>query len=79
MNLNYKEFIIILYILVIQKLKSDRGFVNIDDGSQGGTHWTYFIIKNNKSFFFDSFGGQPDEFLLNQLPEPILYITNYKL
>ena len=24
---------------------SDRGFVNIDDGSQGGSHWTCFIRK----------------------------------
>ena len=24
------------------KKYSDRGFVNIDNGSQGGTHWTCF-------------------------------------
>ena len=47
-----------------------RGFVNIDNGSQGGTHWTCFIVKDNKSFYFDSFGGQPDKFLLYQLPKP---------
>ena len=47
---------------------SVKGFVNIDNGSQGGTHWTCFIVKDNKSFYFDSFGGQPDKFLLNQLP-----------
>ena len=45
---------------------SDKGFVNIDNGSQGGTHWTCFIEKDKKSFYFDSFGGQPDKFLLNQ-------------
>ena len=28
---------------------SDKGFVNINKGSQGGTHWTCFIIKDNKS------------------------------
>ena len=43
---------------------SDRGFVNIDNGSQGGTHWTCSIIKDNKSYYFDSFGGAPNEFLL---------------
>ena len=52
---------------------SDRGFVLIDNGSQGGTHWTCFIVKENKSYCFDSFGGQPDIFLLNQLPKPIIY------
>ena len=31
------------------KIYFDKGFVNIDDGSQGGTHWTCFIVKVNKS------------------------------
>ena len=25
---------------------SDKRFVNIDDGSRFGTHWTCFIVKN---------------------------------
>ena len=57
---------------------SDRGFVNIDNRSQGGTHWTCFIVKDNKSYYFDSFGGQPDKFLLKQLPKPIIY-HKYKI
>ena len=60
------------------KIYSDKGFVNIDNGSQGGSHWTVFIIKDNKSYYFDSFGGQPDKFLLNQIPKPIIY-HNYKI
>ena len=32
-----------------------------------------FLIKDNKSFYFHSFGGQPDRFLLNKLPKPIIY------
>ena len=60
------------------KVHSDKGFVNIDDGSQGGTHWTCFIVKDNKSYYFDSFGGQPDKFLLKQLPKPIID-HNYKI
>ena len=55
------------------KYYSDRGFVNIDNGSQGGTPWTCFIVEDNKSYYFDSFGGQPDIFLAKQLPEPIIY------
>ena len=57
------------------KIYSGRGFVDIDDGRLNGTHWTCFIVKDNKSFYFDSFGGQPDEFLLNQLSKPIKYHT----
>ena len=55
------------------KIYSDKGFINIDDGSMGGSHWNCFLIKDNKSFYFHSFGGQPDRFLLNQLPKPIIY------
>ena len=57
---------------------SDDRFVNIDNGSMGGTRLTSFILKDNKSYYFDSFGGQPDKFLVNQLPKPIIY-HNYKI
>ena len=39
----------------------------------GGSHWTCFIVKDNKSYYFDSFGGQSHKFLLNQLTKPIIY------
>ena len=55
------------------KIYSYRGFVNIDDGRLNGTHWTCFLVEDNKSFYFDSFGGTPDKFLLKQLPKPIFY------
>ena len=60
------------------KITTDRGFVNIDNGEQGGTHWTCFTVKDNRSFYFDSFGGSPDKFLLEQLPKPITY-HNFKI
>ena len=60
------------------KILSDRGFVNIDNGEQNGTHWTCFYIKDKKSYYFDSFGGSPDKFLLKQLPKPIIY-HNFKI
>ena len=77
MNQNYRMCIIILYTLEIQKYIQIKVFIKIEDGSQGGTHWTCFIVKDNKSIYFDSFGGQPDKFLLNQLPKPIIH-HNYK-
>ena len=60
------------------KIYSDKGFVNIDNGFLGGSHWVCFIIKDKKSYYFDSFGGNPDKFLLKQLPKPIIY-HNYKI
>ena len=39
----------------------------------GGTPWTCFIVKVKKSFYFDSFGVQPDKFLLKQLPKLIIF------
>ena len=58
------------------KLFSNKEIVNIGNESQGGTHWTCFIVKDNKSKYFDSFGVQPDKFLLNQLLKPIIYHKN---
>ena len=60
------------------KIYSDREFINIDIGSLGRTHWTCFIVKYNKSSYFDSFGAHPDKFLLRQIPKPIIY-HNYKI
>ena len=42
-----------------------------------GTHWTCFMVKDKKSYCFDSFRGQPDKFSLNQLPKIKIY-HNYK-
>ena len=33
------------------KIYSNKRFVNIDNGSQGGTHWCSFYVKNNNSFY----------------------------
>ena len=60
------------------KIYSDKGFINIGTYKNGGSHWCCFIIKDNKSYCFDSFGGPPDKFLLNQLSKPIIY-HNYKI
>ena len=53
-------------------------FVNIDNGEQGGTPWRCFHTKVNKSFYFDSFSGPSDKFLLNKLPKPIT-LHQYKI
>ena len=56
------------------KTYSDKGIVNIDNGQMDGRYsLDLFDSKKNKSYNFDSFGGQPDTFLPNQLPKPIIY------
>ena len=59
-------------------ITTGKRFINIDNGRMGGTHWTCFSIEDNKSIYFDSFGGSPDEFLFNQLSKPITY-HDYKI
>ena len=51
---------------------NNKGFLIIDDVSMAGTHWTCFY-KKDKSVYFDSLGGQPDKFPLNQLRKPITF------
>ena len=34
---------------------------------------TCFIVKSNKSFYFESFDGQLDKFPLNQLFKPLIH------
>ena len=60
------------------KTSNNIRFVITDNGQMVGTHWTCFYIEDNKSFYFDSFGGQPDTFLLGQIPKPI-NCHNYKI
>ena len=60
------------------KIYSDEGFVIIDGSRLGGTNWNSFIVKDHKSYYSDSFGGQPENFLLKELPKPIIY-HKYKL
>ena len=59
------------------KIISDKGFTNKNYGSQEGTHWVCFIVKDNKPYYFDLFGVNPDNLLLNQKPKPKIY-RNYK-
>ena len=33
-------------------ITTDKGFLNIDNVSMGGTHWTCFHMKNNKALYF---------------------------
>ena len=54
-------------------LTTNKGFINIENGAQGGTHWTCFHVKHSKSFYFESFSGQSEKVLNKQLPKPIAF------
>ena len=61
------------------KIHSHKRFVIIDNGQLGGgTHLICFIVKDIKLFYFDSFGGAQDKFLINQMLKSIIY-HNYKI
>ena len=46
-------------------ITTNKPFVNIDNGSMGGTQWTCFIVKDNKSYYFVV--NQINFFLINFL------------
>ena len=60
------------------KTSTDKGFVNIDNGEQGGIHWVCYIVEVMNSNYFDSYGGSPGTFFLQQPPKPMNY-HNFKI
>ena len=52
---------------------NSKRFVNIDDGHWGGSSLTCFYMKSSNSYFFDSFIGSLDRFLLQQLTKPSIF------
>ena len=55
------------------KIFSDRQFANLDNGVRGGSHGCAYYVKDKKSYYLHSSGGQLDKFLLDQLNKPITY------
>ena len=56
-------------------ITTEKAFVNIHKRERGCSNWTCFHLGDNKSFYLDSFGGSPDNFFLNQLPKPIIFLN----
>ena len=59
-------------------ITTDKPFVNADNGSIGSSHCTCFYRKDNKSSYFDSFVGQLETHLSEQLRKTITF-DKYKL
>ena len=55
-------------------LKRECGILNLDGVSGRGTHWVCWYT-NNDNLYFDSFGVQPPNELIEYLSSPIFYNT----
>ena len=55
--------------------KNECGILNLDSSDGNGTHWVAWFKKNNKKYYFDSYGLQPPSELINYLKSPIFYNT----
>ena len=55
------------------KISTNKRFVNMDNGSFGGTNWNCFYVKDNKLYYFDTFGVGPVKFLLQQILKPMTF------
>ena len=55
-------------------LKRECGILNLDGVSGRGTHWVCWYT-NNDNCYFDSFGVQPPNKLIEYLSSPIFYNT----
>ena len=51
------------------------GILNLGDSSGNGTHWVAWFKRNDKNYYFDSFGIQPPLELIMYLRSPILCNT----
>jgi len=58
------------------KLKNTEcGVLNLNLSNESGSHWTCWFKVKNKKYYFNSFGLQPPQELVDYLGSPILYST----
>ena len=55
--------------------KKECGILNLDDTSGSGTHWVAWYKNGDEKNYFDSYGLQPPNELIDYLHSPILYNT----
>ena len=55
--------------------KKECGILNLDDTSGLGTHWVAWYKNGTEKNYFDSYGLQPPNELIDYLHSPILYNT----
>ena len=55
--------------------KKECGILNLDDTTGSGTHWVAWYKNGDEKNYFDSYGLQPPNELVDYLHSPILYNT----
>ena len=55
--------------------KKECGILNLDDTTGLGTHWVAWYKNGTEKKYFDSYGLQPPNELVDYLAPPILYNT----
>ena len=55
--------------------KKECGILNLDDTAGLGTHWVAWYKNGTEKKYFDSYGLQPPNELVDYLHSPILYNT----
>ena len=55
--------------------KKECGILNLDDTMGSGTHWVAWYKNGTEKKYFDSYGLQPPNELVDYLHSPILYNT----
>ena len=55
--------------------KKECGILNLDDTAGLGTHWVAWYKNGTEKKYFDSYGLQPPNELVDYLTPPILYNT----
>lgn len=62
------------------RLQNEKGIINLDNSTGGGTHWTAYKKINNKITYFDSFGNlQPPVEVMQYFKSngPVKIVYNY--
>ena len=62
-------------ILPKKPKKKECGILNLDDTTGSGTHWVAWYKNGTEKKYFDSYGLQPPNELVDYLHSPILYNT----
>ena len=55
---------------------TECAIINLDDSSGPGTHWVTYWIEPKCSIYFDSFGLDPPNEIVDYLSRPLHYSTN---
>jgi len=56
-----------------KKWKNECGIFTLNDSYGRGTHWVAWCKRNNKKYYFDSYGIQPPQELVSYFKSPVLY------